>query len=73
MRRRCALLLCLMGLYLGMHNGYVALLHTQSPTPLQVFPYRSVMYPEYDQNLLEHGIAVHSYKDLSKLLEDYFS
>ena len=67
------LIVCLLGLYLGIYNGHLALWQQSNTMPLQVFPYRAELYPQADQAALNRKIPINSTKDLSKLLEDYFS
>ena len=58
---------------LGSSNGYVALWKSGDPQPLQVYPYRTEMFPEADQQALERGILIESTQELDRMLEDYLS
>ena len=63
----------LIGLYLGLYNGQVALWDTGSQTPVEVFPYNCSVYPKIDQQQLQEGIPIHSRNELKSLLEDFLS
>ena len=63
----------LLGLYLGLHNGYIALWDSNSAKPLEVFPYRCSVYPKIDQTQLEKGIPIDSRDGLKAILEDFLS
>ena len=63
----------LLALYLGVHNGYLALWDTESEEPRAVYPYKIELYPNLDKNALEKGVVVGSERELTKLLEDYLS
>lgn len=63
----------LLGLYLGLHNGYVALWDTNHQKPLEVFPYRCSVYPKIDQNQLEKGIPIDNENALKAILGDFLS
>lgn len=65
-------LFLLLGLILGMHNGYLAI-YEGTASPPQVLPYRVAMYPKLDQYALASGIPVSSQDELSRLLEDFLS
>ena len=73
MKRIIIITLLLSGLYLGLHNGYIALWSTKSAVPEKVFPYRSAIYPQADQASLSHGITITSIEQLKALLEDFLS
>lgn len=73
MKRKILPALYILSLYLGLHNGYLALWDTNSNQPEQVFPYHISLYPEIDKNLLEKGIPISTQPELNKLLEDYLS
>lgn len=68
--RRAAVLL---SLYLGLHNGYIALWNTNSAQPERVFPYRAVLYPKIDQSQLSEGIPISDEEHLMRLLQDFMS
>lgn len=68
----CTLLL-LLGLYLGIHNGYLALFSSETNTPDRILPYRAALYPKIDQQALEAGIPIESAEQLKILLEDFLS
>ena len=63
----------LLGLYLGLHNGYLALWETNSTKPLEVFPYRCDIYPKIDQQQLLKGIPVDTQDELKTILGDFLS
>ena len=73
MRRLFRIALLLLGLYLGLHNGYLALWKTGDTEPEQVFPFRASQYPKLDQKALENGIPIEDTEALKKLLEDFLS
>lgn len=72
MKKR-ALVFLLLGLYLGLHNGYITLWSTEQSQPVQVFPYRAALYPKADQQALCQGIPISDEEHLHKLLEDFLS
>ncbi len=63
----------ILSLYLGLHNGYIALWNTEQPEPLHVFPYKAALFPKIDRNALEEGIPLDNAEHLNKLLEDFLS
>ena len=73
MRKKCCTALLLLGLLLGIHNGYVALWDTGNSLPVKVFPYRVESYPASDQQALKNGIPVRDPEQLRQLLEDLTS
>ena len=73
MRKFCPILLVLLGLYLGLYHGQVALWETNNPQPVKIFPYRAESYPRIDQQTLEKGIPIVDENHLSNLLEDFTS
>lgn len=73
MRKLFCIALLLLGLYLGLHNGYLALWKTGNTEPEQVFPYRASLFPKLDQAALEKGIPIEDTDSLKKLLEDFLS
>lgn len=73
MKKRVCAILLLLSLYLGLHNGYIALWREGEPEPVQVFPYRAALYPKLDQAALEKGIPISDTETLKKLLEDFLS
>lgn len=66
-------IIILFGLYLGIHNGYLALFKGESPLPDTVLPYRAALYPKIDQEALADKIPVKTPAQLKKLLEDFLS
>ena len=73
MRKCCAAFFLLLGLYLGLHNGYIALWNSQKTQPEHVFPYPASLYPPIDQAALENGIPVQDPESAVRLLEDFLS
>lgn len=63
----------LLGLYLGMHNGNLALWRDGNTEPEKVFPIKVALYPKIDQAALEKGIPIEDTEGLKKLLEDFLS
>lgn len=68
----CATVL-LLGLYLGLHNGYLALWDSGKDVPERIFPFWADLYPKIDQHALEKGIPIKDEDALKKLLEDFLS
>ena len=68
----CAALLAL-SLYLGIHNGYLALFDSAQAKPLEVLPYKAELYPKIDQSALSRGIGILSQAHLKQLLEDFLA
>lgn len=58
---------------LGIHKGYIALWRSPDPEPIRIFPVRSSLLPEADQELLKAGIEIREDNKLHNLLEDYLS
>ena len=73
MRRRRRIPLVLLGLYLGVYHGQVALFDSEKPQPLEVYPYRTESYPQFDQQALQKGIPITDRDHLQRLLEDFTS
>ena len=63
----------LLSLYLGIHDGYLALFENEANTPAQVLPYRAALYPKIDQSALKAGIPIESGAHLKQLLEDFLA
>jgi hypothetical protein len=51
----------------------VALLSDSNAEPIKIVPYSAASLPEADQQLLEKGIPINNSRELTSLLEDYFS
>jgi hypothetical protein len=60
-------------LYLGIHNGHLALWDDAHTDPIRVLPYAAELFPEADRQALEDGIPILSRRELTKVLEDYLS
>lgn len=73
MVRRFFCLIMILGLYLGLQDGYIALWEHGAQTPLQVFTYRAALYPNADQQALRDGIPIESETQLRQILEDFLS
>ena len=73
MRLQASALAAVIGMLLGIHNGYIALWRDGASDPAEVFPYRAAMLPEQDYQRLEKGIVIESESRLHRLLEDYLS
>ena len=73
MRKYRCVMLALLGLYLGVYHGQVALFDSASSKPLQIYPYRVEIYPQEDQQSLKKGIPIHGRDPLQRLLEDFTS
>ena len=63
----------LLGLYLGISDGYLAIFQTGKVLPEQVLPYSREVFTEDDQVRLERGIPFSTDAELSRLLEDFTS
>lgn len=61
----------LLGMLLGVKNGYLTLWKGEDPQPAATFPVAVSSLPPSDQILLHRGIAVKTESDLQALLEDY--
>ena len=70
---RMLLPILVLTLYLGVHNGNVALFRKGHTVPVQVYPYPVSSFPEKEQNALAAGIPITSRKQLAELLEAYLS
>ena len=74
MKKKSMLLwMAALSLYLGLHNGYAAILEQGRQQPVRVFPYREEMFPDADRQAMRQGIPITSLHMLTRLLEDYFS
>lgn len=60
-------------LYLGQHQGFLALWSSGRSVPASILPCRVDMLPKHDQKMLESGIPISSSDELTKLLQDYLS
>lgn len=67
------LLPLLLAIYLGTHNGHLALLQDGLSEPLTVYPLAVAMLPPADQSRLATGIEIRDRLHLEQLLEDYLS
>ncbi len=66
------LCLCLLlGGFLGIYNGHLAIFETGKPT--QVFPYAAENYPPCDQAALQQGIPYGTPLEKQRILEDFLS
>ena len=72
MKKRILLSL-LLAVYLGTHNGYLALLQRGNPNPLSNYQLPVAMLPPLDQAILARGIEIKDELHLAQLLEDYLS
>lgn len=73
MRKRIIYLILVIGLYLGLQEGYLALWCHGAAEPEKVFPYRAAVYPNMDQKALAEGIPITGQGHLQQLLEDFLS
>ena len=73
MKRLPIILYCIIvfGYILGIREGMLALLWDS--TPVQTYPCPVSSLPEADRTLLEQGIPIDSFSDLTARLEDYLS
>ena len=60
-------------LYLGVHNGNLALYRQGHQVPVQVYSVPVALFPMEDQAALAAGIPIESQKQLAELLEAYLS
>ncbi len=65
--------LLLLGFFLGIHKGYIALWEDGKTEPAEVYPYRAQYLPEADQRALQQGIRPMDEQQLQQLLEDFLS
>ena len=70
---RMILPVLVLSLYLGVHNGNLALFREGSTVPVQVYPRAVDTYPKKDQLALHSGIPITSKQQLAELLEAYLS
>lgn len=63
----------LASLYLGIHQGKLALWKEGCPHPEAVYPCTVASLPEADRALLEKGIPIDSPEALTARLEDFLS
>ena len=63
----------LASLFLGTHQGRLALWKQEDPRPLAVYPCTVSALPAADQELLARGIPIQSEEELTALLEDLLS
>ena len=67
------LFLMLLSVYLGIHNGNLAIIDAQTEAPVEVFPYSVKLYTKCDQSALTEGIPIDNKYDYQKALEDFLS
>ena len=60
-------------LYLGVHDGHLALFRQGHNVPVQVYATAVSSYPLKDQQALTAGIPIKNNKHLAQLLEAYLS
>ena len=70
---RIILPVLVLSLYLGVHNGNLALFREGHSVPIQVYQQPVSAYPKKDQNALNAGIPITSKRQLAELLEAYLS
>lgn len=70
---RMLLPILVLSLYLGIHNGNLALFREGHIEPVQVYPRSVSDYPQKDQNALRSGIPITGKRQLAELLEIYLS
>ena len=58
-------------LYLGVHDGHLALFRQGHQVPVQVYSTGVSLFPKEDQQALTAGIPIKNTKHLSELLEAY--
>lgn len=61
------------GYYLRDHEGRIAVFPAGSDIPELVFDVYTRMLPQSDQDLLQQGVYVADYEELTRLVEDYIS
>lgn len=61
------------GYLLGAYNGRVSVLSPETGEPEMIFDIFLRTLPEMDQQLLQEGIQVETYEELTRLIEDYIS
>lgn len=70
---RMILPVLVLSLYLGVHNGNLALFRQGHTVPIQTYPRSVADYPKKDQLALGAGIPITSKQQLAQLLEAYLS
>ena len=73
MYKRKTVIFLLLSLYLGLHNGYLALWEAHSALPKTVYPYHFSTYPKLDQDALKAGVQIETDNQLQALLDDLTS
>ena len=73
MKYRKQLIALALSFLLGIQNGYIALWKEGCAEPVEVFPFRSEMLPQADQDALKDGIPIIDADHLAQLMEDYLS
>ena len=63
----------LLGLFLGIYKGQLALWQENAAVPESVYPCQVRMLPEADRRLLDQGIPIRSREELTSRLEDLMS
>ena len=71
--KRLFSLVLLLGFFLGVHNGYIALWDDDDPTPLYTFPKTVSSLPVLRQEELKKGVPIRSGYELVEILKDYLS
>ena len=69
LRKFCLCLL--LGGYLGLYNGHLALF--ESGQPVEIFPYAAESYSPVDRSLLTEGIPYETPLEKQRILEDFLS
>lgn len=63
----------LLTLLLGTYRGYIALWNDSVVEPCRIYPYKSSLLPESEQDKLANGIPIRDEEHLHSLLQDYLS
>ncbi len=66
-------MILLLALYLGLHDGYLAIINSTGDAPVKVFPYCASLFPKADQEALAQGIPLENELDYHKRMEDFLS
>ena len=73
MKYRAFVMSILLSLYLGLHNGNIALFQTGNPEPVQIYGIHIRSLPPEEQHALSSGIRIRDHLHLARLLENYLS
>lgn len=65
--------LVLLGFFIGVHNGRIAVWKNEDPEPYRVIPCPVWILSQRQQQALYSGIRIDSMADIDRFLEEFFS